>query len=193
MMNFTALRQYYRGFQPRPQDYTDNPNVGETSVIHSKSAPTPQESSSPENEQDKPILPPDLLRQIELGKNRTLDAGQSESLPIDSFTHWRQLYCEPRGQHHNYDDSGEVPEVLHRPDVPEKGEYVYRKNWQHRFLDMVNYPLEKRRKLTGPELTELVDPILMGFPNPLQVLWDFGLIELTEEAVAKRYPKSNAG
>jgi hypothetical protein len=188
MMNFTGLRQYYRGFQPRPQDFMEENDSINSQIENRKSKIYPQ---GIENTPDP----------AQLHKDPSLDAGMiadpsarpSQDMPIDSFTKWRELYCEPRGHYHNYDDSNEIPEVLHRPDVPEQGEYVYRKNWQHRFLDMVNYPIEKRRKLTEPELTELVDPILRGFPNPRQLLWDFGLIELTPEAVAKRYPKPKAG
>ncbi len=206
MMNFTGLRQYYRGFQPRPQDFQDTPNIDEASPLHNKSASTPQESSSinesidSQNENRTSTIENNFDR-AQLHKDHSLDARMiaqpsaqpSEDMPIDSFKNWRQLYCQPRGKYHNYDDSNEVPEVPHRPDVPEKGEYVYRKDWKHSFLDIVNYPWEKRRKLTEPELTELVDPILRGFPDPVQFLWDFGLIELTSQAVAKRYPEPKAG
>jgi hypothetical protein len=209
MMNFTGLRQYCRDFQPRPKDFMEENAPKKTSTqsdsgCHSREGGNPDFSSETaqiENTQNPAQIinhqstnkRSNLDLQIKLSRNRSLDTGDSESLPIDSFTKWRELYCEPRGYHHNYDDSGIIPEVLHRPDVPQVGEYSYRENWQHRMLDMLNYPWEKRRNLTKPELTELVDPILRTMPDPHQFLWDFGLIELTADAVAKRYPKTNAG
>jgi hypothetical protein len=232
MMNFSSLRQYYREFQPRPQDYQDS--VGdlssealakeEASVLHSKSASTPQESSSnvaqpPSaviNETDKtnPIVEIHPNDQLGGTANRSLtvdlEGGQDSAqqpddsidsriendpnaLPMDSFTHWRKLYCEPKGYQHNCDDGLDIPAVQHRPDVPEEDEFIFRKGWQHRVLDMVEYPWKKRHNLTEAELNELVDSIICGFPNPTQFLWDFNLIELTAAASAKRRLPALAG
>jgi hypothetical protein len=200
MMNFSSLRQYYRDFQPRPQDFMDNPTPNKPND-QPKSPPEKENPDQNENEQNKPNPYPDRVRRCQLHKDRSLDAGllqdpsaqPSQDMPIDSFNHWKMLYCQPRGNHHNYDDSTEVPQVPHRPDIPGDGEYVYRENWQHRVLDMVEYPWNKRNKLTKLELNELVDQILRGFPDPRQFLWDFGLIELTAEAITKRNLPAKAG
>jgi hypothetical protein len=237
MMNFSSLRQYYREFQPRPQDFQDN--VGdlssealakeEASVLHSKSAPTPQESSSRNvaqppsaviNETDK-TNPNDemggtakhlvaskqcedgsLTVDLEDGQDSLQQSGNSDvsqiendpnALPIDSFKHWKILHCAPRGENIDIDDSVEIPKVQHRPDVPEDDEFIFRKGWQHRVLDMVEYPWKKRHNLTEPELNELMDSIIGGFPNPTQFLWDFNLIELTAAAQTKRRLPAMAG
>jgi hypothetical protein len=247
MMNFTGIRQYYRGFQPRPQDFQDTPNVGqasslgnkvgEASVLHSendktnpidtvgtdprvcpddphKSQPSKENPDQNENEQNKPKPYPDRVRRCQsdteapsvsvlpavskVGPSKVEgSAGTDDSiysriendpnaLPMDSFKHWKILHCAPRGETIDIDDGLDIPAVLHRPDVPERDEYVFRKGWHHQVLRMVNYPWEKRCNLTESELNELVDSIIGGFPNPAQFLWDFDLIELTAEAAAKR-------
>ena len=98
---------------------------------------------------------------------------------FDSFSQWADL----QGHSYGYDDESLEP---HRPNPPSTGEYLYVENWHHKLLRMVNYPWDKRKNLTRPQLNDLVDTILCGMSDPLQFLWDFGLIELTAEAVGKR-------
>jgi hypothetical protein len=215
MMNFTSLRQYYREFQPRPQDFQDTPAPKKTNgvaqppsaVIHetditklTMSAPNghpesptagegPADSSQPDDSQvstNNTSAQPDdsIYSQIENDPN---------ALPMDSFKHWKILHCAPRGENIDIDDGLKIPAVQHRPDVPEEDEFIFRKDWQHRVLDMVEYPWKKRHNLTEAELNELVDSIIGGFPNPTQFLWDFNLIELTAAASAKRRLPALAG
>jgi hypothetical protein len=211
MMNFSSHRQYYRGFQPRPQDFMDDSTPkascgtaapgcvqnsdSSNSIPNSAQQPKPSpEKENPDQIENRTSTIENNSDRVQLHQDRSLDVGllqdpsaqPSQDMPIDSFNHWKMLYCQPRGNNHNYDDSTEVPQVPHRPDIPGDGEYVYRENWQHRVLDMVEYPWNKRNKLTKLELNELVDQILRGFADPRQFLWDFGLIELTAEAIAKR-------
>ncbi len=98
---------------------------------------------------------------------------------FDSFSQWADL----KGHDYGYDDESLEP---HCPNPPSTGEYLYVENWHHKLLRMVNYPWDKRKNLTKPQLNELVDTILCGMSDPVQFLWDFGLIELTAEAVGKR-------
>jgi hypothetical protein len=104
---------------------------------------------------------------------------------FDSFSQWAKL----KGHAYGYDDESLEP---HCPNPPAEGEYVYVENWHHELLRMVNYPWDKRKNLTKPQLNDLVDTILCGMPDPIQFLWDFGLIELTAEAVAKRHRAAQA-
>ena len=97
---------------------------------------------------------------------------------FDSFSKWADL----KGHGYGYDDESLEP---HCPNPPSTGEYVYVENWHHKLLRMVNYPWDKRKKLNKAQLNELADTILCGMSDPVQFLWDFGLIELNAEAVEK--------
>jgi hypothetical protein len=235
MMNFTSLRHYYRGFTRRPQDFQDN--VGEASVLHSKSAPTPKESSSPSVDEasvlhieidktnpisafsaQKPVLDTEKTKNEPNSQAPTAlvasqrsedgsepisaaDTPDSNSAPqhgdasdvslfdqqtaalinddFNSFSQWADL----KGHAYGYDDESFEP---HCPNPPSTGEYLYVENWHHKLLRMVNYPWDKRKNLTKAQLNEMVDTILCSMSDPVQFLWDFGLIELTAEAVGKR-------
>jgi hypothetical protein len=98
---------------------------------------------------------------------------------FDSFSQWADL----KGHDYGYDDESLEP---HCPNPPAEGEYLYVENWHHKLLRMVNYPWDKRKNLNKAQLNEMVDTILCGMSDPVQFLWDFGLIELTAEAAGKR-------
>jgi hypothetical protein len=167
-MNFSSLRQYVRDFQPRPQDFPDQPMTNTQNKANSQAPSASDGMASTETDKTKPISHDTSTKQ--------------DGNPLDSFTNWRLLYWGPKGRTFEIDDDPFSVPMQHRPNPPEDGQFIFRKNWANRILNMVQHPVEMRRKLTEPELNELADQVLMMMPNPTQFLWDFNLIEKTAYA-----------
>jgi hypothetical protein len=178
LINYTDIRQYVRGYQPRDPFFKDEPDT----TANQQNEPNVDEASvlRNNNPQNEPNLNVDEASPL---RNAAETPGVAAVLPNEP-----NLNVDEASVLRNNNPQNEPIEakIENRQSSIENCVEPLPKDWAKKVLDKVHYPLHKRR-MSRPKLDELADSVLMTLEDPEKFLRD-----LAEEQTARPPPNALA-